>query len=324
VSFDNLSALVIGSFNTDIIGYGFSSLPEVGETGFGSKLQVCPGGKSRFVGQMLAALLGQGKVAMVGRTTQDPFGLWRPPVDALIDAGVDCSGIRFVRFDKETGWPGISLVVMDESGNRHTYVFEGVNNELSPDDLGQSDHLFRSVSRNKGMLILSMEVPLGTAIFAIQKAQEHNIKVMMDPGGARGRVDVSSLVNSDIFLLKPNDEEASHLTGITVKDDESALEAARKLISMGPKNVLLTRGDKGAVLASKDGEKLIKCPTADSSSQGDATGCGEQVMAVMCAAIYRGKDLHTAASMAVLAGTLQYQRCGVVPITESDLAVAAK
>jgi len=272
---------------------------------------------------MLAALLGHGKVAMVGRTTQDPFGLWRPPVDALIDAGVDCSGIRFVRFDKDSGWPGISLVIMHEGGSKQTYVVEGVNSELSPDDLAQSDHLFRSVSRNKGMLILSMEIPLGTAIFAIQKAKEHNIKVMMDPGGARGRSDCSSLVNSDIFLLKPNDEEAGHLTGIKIKDAQSALDAARKIVAMGPKYVLLTRGEHGAILASADSEKVIQCPRINESSSSDATGCGEQVMAAMCAAIQRQKDMEAAASMAVLAGTLQFYRPGIEPITESDLAVAA-
>lgn len=321
MSFDSLSALVIGSFNTDIIGFGFPELLKSGETSFGSKLKVCPGGKSRYVGQMLAALLGQGKVAMVGRTTQDPFGLWRPPVDTLIEAGVDCSGIRFVKFDKETGWPGITLIAMNERGEQHSYIIEGVNSELSPDDLDKSDHLFRSVSRNKGMLILSMEVPFGTAIFAVQKAREHHIKVMMDPGGARGRVDVTSLINDDIYLLKPNDEEAHHLTGIEVIDDESAINAARKLVSMGPQNVLLTRGESGAVLASKDSEQIIKCPTLTIEGAGDATGCGEQSLAAMCAALHRGKDLQTAANMAVLAGTLQYYREGVEPITEKDLAV---
>lgn len=324
MSFDSLSALVIGSFNTDIVGFGFPTLVKQGEVGYGSKLKVGPGGKSRYVGQMLAALLGQGKVAMVGRTTQDPFGLWRPPVDALIEAGVDCSGIRFVRFDKETGWPGISLIAIDDEGAKHTYVVEGVNAELSPDDLGQSDHLFRAVSRNKGMLILSMEIPFGTAIFAVQKAREHKIKVMMDPGGARGRTDCSSLINNDIYLLKPNEEEAQILTGVKIKDNDSAIEAARKLVSMGPQHVLLTRGENGAVLASKDGEKLLECPHVAEKGEGDATGCGEQSLAAMCASIYRGKDIQTAANMAVLAGTLQYYREGVVPITEKDLAVAAK
>lgn len=324
MSFDSLSALVIGSFNTDIVGFGFPPLVKQGEIGYGSKLQVVPGGKSRYVGQMLAALLGHGKVAMVGRTTQDPFGLWRPPVDALIEAGVDCSGIRFVRFDKETGWPGISLVVMDEAGAKQTYVVEGVNAELSPDDLGQSDHLFRSVARNKGMLILSMEIPFGTAIFAVQKAREHHIKVMMDPGGARGGSDVSTLVNSDVYLLKPNEDEAQNLTGIKITDDESAIQCARKLVDMGPQHVLLTRGAQGAVFASKDGEKLIQCPDTGENDPGDATGCGEQSLAAICASIYRGKDMQTAANLAVLAGTLQYRRAGVQPITEKDLAVATK
>jgi len=324
VSFDTLSVLVIGSFNTDIVGFGFPTLVKQDEIGYGTKLRVCPGGKSRYVGQMLAALLGQGKVAMVGRTTQDPFGLWRPPVDALIEAGVDCSGIRFVRFDKETGWPGITLIAMDDEGKKHTYVVEGVNSELSPDDLLQSDHLFRAVARNRGMLIISMEIPFGTAIFAIQKAREHNIKVMMDPGGARAEADVESLVNSDVFLLKPNCEEAGKITGITVKDDASALEAARKLVAMGPQYVLLTRGKDGAVLASRDGENVIACPSMAKSGAGDATGCGEQSLAAICASIYRGKDIQTAASAAVLAGTLQYHREGVIPITEQDLAVASK
>lgn len=324
MNFDSLSALVIGSFNTDIVGFGFPTLVKQGEIGYGTKLKVGPGGKSRYVGQMLAALLGQGKVAMVGRTTQDPFGLWRPPVDALIEAGVDCSGIRFVRFDKETGWPGITLIAMDEEGKKHTYVVEGVNSELSPDDLLQSDHLFRAVARNKGMLILSMEIPLGTAIFAIQKAHEHNVKVMMDPGGARAGVDVASLVNGDIFLLKPNDDEAEKITGIKIRDNNSAIEAAKKLLSMGPQYVLLTRGKDGAVLASKDGQKLIECPKVGHSETGDATGCGEQSFAAMCASIDRGRDIETAANAAVLAGTLQYYREGVMPITEQDLAAAVK
>lgn len=324
MNFDSLSALVIGSFNTDIVGFGFPTLVKQGEIGYGTKLKVGPGGKSRYVGQMLAALLGQGKVAMVGRTTQDPFGLWRPPVDALIEAGVDCSGIRFVRFDKETGWPGITLIAMDEEGKKHTYVVEGVNSELSPDDLLQSDHLFRAVARNKGMLILSMEIPLGTAIFAIQKANEHNVKVMMDPGGARAGVDVASLVNGDIFLLKPNDDEAEKITGIKIRDNNSAIEAAKKLLSMGPQYVLLTRGKEGAVLASKDGQKLIECPKVGHSETGDATGCGEQSFAAMCASIDRGRDIETAANAAVLAGTLQYYREGVMPITEQDLAAAVK
>lgn len=323
MSFDSLSALVIGSFNTDIVGFGFPTLVKQGEIGYGTKLRVGPGGKSRYVGQMLAALLGQGKVAMVGRTTQDPFGLWRPPVDALIDAGVDCSGIRFVRFDKETGWPGITLIAMDDDGKKHTYVIEGVNAELSPDDLGQSDHLFRAVSRNNGMLILSMEVPFGTAIFAIQKAREHHVRVMLDPGGARAGTEVTSLINSDIFLLKPNDEEAMNLTGVKIKDDNSAKEAARKLVSMGPQHVLLTRGADGAVLASKDEEVLIPAPQVGAKGTGDATGCGEQSFAAMCASIQRGKDMRTSANLAVLAGTLQYYREGVEPITEKDLAVAA-
>ncbi|MBC7999411.1 MAG: bifunctional hydroxymethylpyrimidine kinase/phosphomethylpyrimidine kinase [Leptolyngbya sp.] len=324
MSFDKLSAIVIGSINTDIVGLGFPGLLKPGEIGYGTKMKVGPGGKSRNIAQMLATLLGSARVAMIGRTTQDPFGLWRPPVDALIEAGVDCSGIRFVRFDKESGWPGIALIPVASDGTQQIYVIEGVNAQFSEEDLEKSDHLFKAAARNRGLLALTMEIPIDTAIFGIKKAKAHGLKVMMDPGGTRQGLDISALITSDIFLLKPNEQEASLLTGLEIVDRESAVKAARQLVSMGPEHVLLTCGAHGALLASKDGEVHIECPKLELADTKDATGCGDQTMATICATLQRGKDIQTAAGLAVLSGTLQFYREGIVPVSEHELAAAAK
>lgn len=324
MSFDKLSAIVIGSINTDIVGLGFPGLLKPGEIGYGTRMKVGPGGKSRNIAQMLATLLGSARVAMIGRTTQDPFGLWRPPVDALIEAGVDCSGIRFVRFDHESGWPGIALIPVANDGSQQIYVIEGVNAQFSEEDLDKSDHLFRAAARNKGLLALTMEIPMDTAIFGIKKAKTHGLRVMMDPGGTRQGLDISPLITNDIFLFKPNEQEATLLTGIEITDHESAVKAARQLVAMGPEHVLLTRGERGALLASKDGEVHIECPKLQLSDTRDATGCGDQTMATFCATLLRGKDIPSAANLAVLSGTLQFFREGIMPVKEHELAAAAK
>jgi bifunctional ADP-heptose synthase (sugar kinase/adenylyltransferase) len=58
------------------------------------------------------------------------------------------------------------------------------------------------------------------------------------------------------------------------------------------------------------------------SSTQDETGCGDQVMAALCAFLSGGEDLQSAAAKAILAGTLQFYRTGIQPITLEDIARA--
>ena len=93
---------------------------------------------------------------------------------------------------------------------------------------------------------------------------------------------------------------------------------------MGPENVLLTCGAHGALLANKEGETVIECPKLQLSDTKDATGCGDQTMATFCATLQRGKDIKTAAGLAILSGTMQFFREGIIPVAEHELASAAK
>lgn len=319
MTLENLSTIVIGSINTDIVGLGFPSLLGSGEIGYGERVLIGPGGKSRNIAQMIAALSGSGKVAMIGRTTQDPFGLWRTPVDALISAGVDCQGVRFVRFDPDGSWPGLALISVDCQGKQHIYVIEGVNSQFSPEDIEVNDQLFRAASQNDGCLVATMELPVGTAIYGIEKAKRHGLKVLLDPGGMRCGVDYSPVVSSDVFLFKPNEQEAEIITGGRVTDLKSAKRIAVALTKLGPQNVLLTMAEQGAVLANADGVTHIPVPFVNGGDARDATGCGDQVMAAICSSLLDGKSVIDACMLAVRAGTLQFYREGIVPVRELEL-----
>ena len=89
-----LRIIVPGGLNTDLIGLGVDHLLGPGELTLGGSFHIGPGGKARNMAQMAATWLGSDTVAMIGKTVRDPYGLWRVPVDALVEAGVNTDYIR--------------------------------------------------------------------------------------------------------------------------------------------------------------------------------------------------------------------------------------
>src|SRR5437899_6702526 len=106
----NISTIVIGGLNTDIFALGAKKLLKAGEHTYANQLHIGAGGKSRNIAQMLAILIGKDKVAMVGKTSKDPYGLWKAPIDSLNEAGVNTKNIVVLTFEETKQFPGIALI----------------------------------------------------------------------------------------------------------------------------------------------------------------------------------------------------------------------
>ncbi len=162
--------IVPGGLNTDIVGYGVKRLLGPGELTLGGRLKIGPGGKSRNMAQMAAAYLGKDRVVMIGRSCVDPFGLWKVPLTALEDAGVNTSHIKIVDFDESEGkYPGLALIPVDRRGRNQIYVLPGVNEDFSPQDVDDAENVFQNPRGDKFM-ILALEIPLATAEYCARKA----------------------------------------------------------------------------------------------------------------------------------------------------------
>jgi ribokinase len=314
-----MQTIVIGSLNTDLVATGIKQFPKPGEHVYGKELLIGPGGKSRNIADMIAHLASPKSVAMVGRTVQDPYGLWRAPLDALSKVEVNTDYVVIADYEETGKLPGIALIPIDEEGNNQIFVLPGISDDFSVSDIDAASPLFQDVGDNNGVLVLTLECPLDTAIHAIELANKHDLKVMFDPGGIEADTDLSTLFNARLFLIKPNEHEARMLTGVDVKDFESAKEAAAVLSNNGVENILITHGVQGAYLFSKDVQAHIPIPEVEDSKEKDETGCGDQTMAALCAFFQEGKPLEEAARLAVLAGTLQFQRTGIQPVNRSEL-----
>lgn len=315
----NCSLIVIGEINTDIVVSGLTRFPHAGELVNGQELFIGPGGKARNIAAMAGVLMPRGSVAMVSKTIQDKYGLWREPITALKHSGVDTTYVQILPDDGKE-FPGIALILVDNNGTNQIIGAPGITRSFDETDIDQANELFATVGRNNGFMAFIGNCPAKTAEHAIQKANQHGVKVVFDPGGADDVTALLPLLKLGIYLFKPNEHEAEAMTGIKVSDTGSAGKAARVFMDLGVENVMITAGANGAYLFSPNAQKHLAIPQIASSATHDETGCGDQTMATLCACLQKGKPLSEAAEIATMAGTLQFHRKGIQPVKPSELS----
>ncbi len=119
-------------------------------------------------------------------------------------------------------------------------------------------------------------------------------------------------------LLAPNRYEAALATGIEITDAESLKRAGGQILLMADAEaVMITLDAEGIFLLTRDGEgrRFAGRPR----KVYDGTGAGDAVLAAVAVALGSGCDFAQAAELANLAGGLEVERFGVVPITRAEL-----
>lgn len=321
--YSKVRIVVLGALNTDISVVGVPHLPRDGEAVFGSALFIGPGGKSRNVANMITHLTTTGAVAMLSHTCRDPFGLWKVPYQALQVAGVNVDFVTAVDCNSDQPYPAIALVTVDTHGSRASSLSNKILSGLTRESIENALPMFDAASENNGLLALSLEVNSDVAAYAMRCAAERSLRIVLDPGGLSEDAYSEILFQQNIFLLKPNEHEAKRLTGIEVTGFDTALRAAAALRDRNIENVLITHGKNGAYFVGEGIQEYIMVPDLHISAQADATGCGDQVMATLCAYLCEGKELIEAARLSIIAGTLQFNRVGIQPVARSELAAYA-
>ena len=103
------------------------------------------------------------------------------------------------------------------------------------------------------------------------------------------------------FLIKPNHHELGAIFETVITDFNTALLYAEKLQNMGAQNVMVTMGDKGAILLDKCGKThAISAPQGDVIS---AVGSGDSAVAAFLAEYIKSGDYKECLKLAVAAGS---------------------
>jgi len=122
-------------------------------------------------------------------------------------------------------------------------------------------------------------------------------------------------------LLTPNEWEAATYLGARVQTEEEASEAVGTLRERsGAAAVLLTRGNRGMLLADAQGLHVI--PALGGSEIVDPSGAGDTVAATAAMARLAGASHLEAAHLATHAASLAVMKSGAQPVTLAELTEA--
>ncbi len=147
----------------------------------------------------------------------------------------------------------------------------------------------------------------------VEAAKRRAAPVLLDPalipdyGDYRG-----------VSILTPNRNELSAVVGRRCETAEQAAEAARELCRrLDCDAIVVTLDRDGAVLVPRDGA-AEHIPTRPRSVY-DNTGAGDAVLAMLAAAIAAGAELRQAVKLANIAGGLEVEKFGCVPIRREEV-----
>jgi len=110
-----------------------------------------------------------------------------------------------------------------------------------------------------------------------------------------------------LFLITPNETEASFLTGISVVDEATASEAAAVFLRKGVQNVIITLGKQGAFFQNSNLKLTIPAPNVNPI---DTTAAGDTFNGAIAVAINEGMDWASAVKFAVMAASISVTKMG--------------
>lgn len=285
------SILVVGSSNTDMI-IKMERIPKPGETLIGGEFVSAAGGKG--ANQAVGAARAGGAVTFIARVGRDMFG------DKAV-AGFVADGINVDYIVRDRTSPsGVALIFVGEDGENSIAVASGANARLTPADVRKAKSAFRQAS----VLLLQLETPLATVQAAAELATAAGARVILNPAPARPLPDK---LLRQVFLLTPNESEADLLAGVAVDNEKGAAQAAEILLGRGARNVIITMGARGALLASKDFRQLIP---AFKVKPVDTTAAGDIFNGTLAVGLAEGKPLLEAARFASAAAAISVTRMG--------------
>ncbi len=167
------------------------------------------------------------------------------------------------------------------------------------------------------VLTLTGRIPDGVDTDAVMQFLE---KVTLR--GVRTVIDSKSftlaqLVQARPWLIKPNGQEISDYLSRTVSDFDQVADAARALHASGIANVLVSLGDKGAMLACDAGVFVAVPPAITPLS---TIGAGDSTVAGFLCATADGADAKECLARAVAFGTAACLTEGTLPPRAEDIA----
>ncbi len=287
--------IVIGSYIEALV-MDVPRLPVKGETIMGSNFRQTWGGKGSNQAVQVARLGAHTSfVSMVGK---DNFG---DNFLKLMEAEkIDSSFVfRHPLLPTATGFiictaDGHNVITIDIA------ALTGLGNR-------EIDVALANVNKNT-IVLLQLEIPVETALYACLKAKEKGAVVVLNPAPA---ANLTPYDLSCIDYLTPNETEARICIGLDPDDEQTEPVIGRKLLNTGCTNVIITLGDQGSQLINRN--EVLKAEPFKIDRIVDSTGAGDAFNGGFVTALSEGMPVMDAIRFGNATGALACTVADTIP-----------
>lgn len=297
--------VVVGSINMDVIVNCYQ-FPDSGDNTFCKSIAMTAGGKGN--NQAVSAARYGKKVCFVGCVGDDDPG--KQLRQNLQKRNIDDS-YMIVKKGAQTG---SCVGLVEPTGDNTLLVNLGANFAFGPDEVSQ---VLEKI--NGKILLIQMETSKESVLAAMRIGRAKGMYVILDPAPVEG-------INPECFpyadLIVPNSSETKHITGVTVNDEASALEAAKIIHQMGVKDVIVKMGADGCLLYKNDNAVYIPALKVNAI---DTVGAGDCFAGALANHLIDNEhDLEGAIRFAQVVAGIKVSRAGgqdAIPAIEEVKAV---
>ncbi len=271
--------LVVGSINVDIVALT-DHLPTPGETVTGGTLLINHGGKG--ANQAVAARRLGAEVHFIGCVGDDTFG--QDLRASMAAEGIGIDGLATIPDINS----GTGVIVVDAAGRNQIAVASGANMCLTTAWLERFvvDFAWAQV------VMCQLEVPLDTVLWTLRTAREHGVITILNPAPAQA---LPPTLWPLVDYLTPNEVEAAHLSGLPLTTPSEAPAVAHALLAEGPRVVIITLGDQGALVCHAAQQFPVP---AFAVTAVDTTAAGDAFNGALAVALGEGQALEAAVRFA--------------------------
>jgi ribokinase len=198
---------------------------------------------------------------------------------------------------------GVGFIILNKAGENGIILDMGSNKLM---DTAFVDRVEEQISKSD-IVMSVLEIPVEAAARAMELGRKHDVPTILNPAPA---TKLSNKILKDVSYLTPNETELRILMGLAPDDKTPTPELAKKLCRTGVENLIVTMGEKGALILSGDNMTEVQGVDVDVV---DTTGAGDAFNAGLAVAIATGWELVEAVKFANCAGALACNKFGVIP-----------
>ncbi|ELP93296.1 ribokinase, putative [Entamoeba invadens IP1] len=275
-----MSVVIVGSSNTDLIGY-CDNFPEAGETVIGGKFHTGFGGKGANQ-CVMASKFKDVPVKMVTFLGKDSFG--ENTLKNYKECGIDTTDIGFC--DEATG---CAMITVDKTGQNQIVVLPGANFSLLPAFLKERES---SIFKEGSVIVCQNEIPIETTRTALYLAKKNKCHTLWNPAPAPRTFDIEMIKDVDVLIVNTNES-------MQIGGEKTAELSAKKLHEQFGVVVVVTLGGNGCLVFGNEVTKVDVAPVKAI----DTTGAGDAFVGSFARCWAKGIDFVNSAKMSAKIAT---------------------